>query len=506
MTNKVDRAAATSECSEPERLFMHPVIHVGEASVGFLMRAANANGIKLSGLKRLGIEFDPSILTKALSWDRVAPPENSMRYVAELAELRHATPSAWLSRSARCCPACLREQSHWSSEWELRQYVACSIHKCWLIDRCGVCEKKILWSRKALLQCDCGAAFADGQIRPSPSKFAEISELIASKLPGRLDRPTSFDVLSLADMVEMLMWFVAWPVKQGDRVRRNFILFEDLNTAIPILEPCADLFSSWPSGYLARLRAVHLENGDGAGSVKITFAEIYGRLVSVRKTKGGEFLVPWFQQYLVESWPWPVLERGNEITNSIVSRLPWMWAATAARHLDVKENKVRKFARDGVIESKVHPFTNGRVLMAVRRDELPKMRKMLQDQATTHSLNSLGITPRRRLVLVPLLFPAAGYPASGWVLDQSEVRDVLRLADDLPVVDRGGDSQVALERVLRSCAWRNVLVERLFRLIRDGAVRPEAVLSGKRGFAGWLFDRHSLDRIKNGELILGLKR
>ena len=93
---------------------------------------------------------------------------------------------------------------------------------------------------------------------------------------------------------------------------------------------------------------------------------------------------------------------------------------------------------------------------------------------------------------------------SGWVLDQSEARNVLRIADGLPVLDKVGDSQVELERVLRSCAWHNVLVERLFRLIRDGAVKPEAVLNGKRGFAGWLFDRHSLDRIKSGESIRGL--
>ncbi|WP_321812884.1 MULTISPECIES: TniQ family protein [unclassified Burkholderia] len=504
MTNKVDRAQATSARSEPQRLFMHPVIHVGEASVGFLMRAANANGIKLSGLKRLGIAFDPAILAKALSWDRVAPPEGSMRYVAELAALRQAVPSAWLSSSARCCPACLREQSYWSSEWELRQYVACSIHKCWLIDRCGVCEKKILRSRKALLQCDCGTAFADGQIRPSPSKFVEISELIASKLPGKRIRPTSFDALSFADLVEMLFWFVTWPTDLVAGAQRRYIFLEDLQTAIPIIEPCADLFSSWPSGYLARLRAMHLENGDETGSINTTFSEIYRRVALCRNVKCAEVLIPWFQQYLIDNWPWPVLERGNEITNAIVSRLPWMWASTAARHLGVKEVRVRKFARDGVVESKVRPFTKGRMLMAVRRDELPKMRRMLQDQATTHSLNSLGISWRRRPVLVPLLFPAAGYPASGWLLDQSEVRNVLRIADGLPVVDRVGDSQVVLERVLRSCAWRNVLVERLFRLIFDGAVKPEAVLSGKRGFTGWLFDRRSLDRIKNGESILGL--
>lgn len=78
MMNEVSRAEAMSACDLPERLFMHPVIHVGEAAMGFLTRVANKNGITFSRLKQLGVMFDPAILAKALSWDRVAPPDSSV--------------------------------------------------------------------------------------------------------------------------------------------------------------------------------------------------------------------------------------------------------------------------------------------------------------------------------------------------------------------------------------------------------------------------------------------
>lgn len=498
MMNEVSRAEAMSACDLPERLFMHPVIHVGEAAMGFLTRVANKNGITFSRLKQLGVMFDPAILAKALSWDRVAPPDSSVQYIAKLAELRRAVPAAWLSAGARCCPLCLQEQQYWSSEWELRQYVACTIHKCWLTDRCSACNEKISWVRKSLLRCDCGATFADGQSTSAPSKVIKLSALVASKLRDTHDEPTPFDALSLKDVTEMLMWFAKQPSDAILGARRSMPRFDDMHAAISLLEPCAEAFSNWPSGYLAYLGAMHRDRGDEAASISTTFADIHRYLGSIQQNKGFEALVAWYQRYLIDNWPWPVLERRNELLNAIASRMNWMWAAGAARVLNVKERKIRELASTGLIESKSRTFTKGRVLLAVRRDELPKMRQALQDQATTRASRSLGISHRRQSTLVPLLFPTAQYREIGWFFPQVEIRNVLRIADDLSVVDSINESQVALHRVLRSCAWSNAMLERLFRLILRGEVNPQAVLRDTSGFTGWLFDRGLLDRIQKG--------
>lgn len=42
------------------------------------------------------------------------------------------------------------------------------------------------------------------------------------------------------------------------------------------------------------------------------------------------------------------------------------------------------------------------------------------------------------------------------------------------------------------------MLERLFRLILRGEVKPQAVLRDTSGFTGWLFDRGLLDRIQKG--------
>ncbi|MDR6503938.1 hypothetical protein J2785_007131 [Burkholderia ambifaria] len=126
----------------------------------------------------------------------------------------------------------------------------------------------------------------------------------------------------------------------------------------------------------------------------------------------------------------------------------------------------------------------------------------MHEQAGIKALRNLEISARRQIVLLPLLFPEAQgdtvqfHKGENVQVLKSSIEKLLRLADELPVVDRESSEQVALARVLRSCAWRNEMVERLFRLILGGEIRPEAVLTGKPGFTGWLFAREALETIK----------
>ncbi|WP_230943632.1 hypothetical protein [Burkholderia territorii] len=279
-------------------------------------------------------------------------------------------------------------------------------------------------------------------------------------------------------------------------------LLDDMKTAVQMLEPAASVFAAWPSGYLTYLHALHQRVGDAEMSIRKTFSSIYLYICSNQTVDGFEPMVGHFQRYLIEHWPWPVLDRGNELLGSIAHRLNWIWAANAARFLNVKESKVREFMSKRLIEGKSWPLTQSRVLTAVRRDELPRMRQLLDDQATSRELRSIGISARRQLVLAPLLFPEAEYRGVGigWQVSQARIREILAIAAGRPTVDAESSSQIALARILRSCAWRNETVKRLFRLILRGEVKIEAVLRNKPGFTGWLFDRDILARVQNGYL------
>lgn len=481
---------------------MHPVIQVGEAISAFMKRIAVSNGISLDRLYQLGVVLDEGALEKALSWDRIAPPVESRRYLNSLISLRRSAPRAWLNKTARCCPLCLREQTRWAAEWELRPYLACTKHRCWLIDRCDACNRPILWTRKSLLCCDCGERFADMQTSPAPTKFTELSSMIASRLPNFCGESSAFDGLSLHEMIVLVVHFGS----PADADKRSYPRWAshigEMSNAIATLAPSADALSAWPSGFLTYLSAMHKERGDEEGSIESTFRGIYLYIRSNHhKTQFG-FLKECFLQYLVDHWPWPSLDRKNSMVDAVSSRLPWMWASRAARELNMKEEKLKELAGKGLIEVKYRPSRSRRMLLAVRREDLSKIRQILHERAGTKALRNLGISNRRQIVLLPLLFPEAQGDTVQFdkrvnvqVL-RSGIEKLLELAEDLPAVDYEGAGQIALARVLRSCAWRNEMVECLFRLILSGEIKPEAVLRGKPGFTGWLFSREALERIK----------
>ncbi|WP_412023482.1 TniQ family protein [Burkholderia cepacia] len=488
--------------ASPPRMLMHPVIQVGEASSAYMKRIAISNGISLERLYRLGVVLDEQVLEKALSWDRVAPPNESRQYLTSLINLRRSTPRAWLIKTARCCPLCLREQGTWAAEWELRPYLACAKHRCWLIDRCGTCEKPIVWTRKSLLCCDCGDKFTDVQVATAPTKFVELSLLIASKLPNFRGEHSAFDGLSLSDMISLVGYLENGVDANKRSSRRGVGHIRDLSNAIAILEPSADALSAWPSGFRTYLSKMHKERGDEDGCVGSTFRGIYLYIRSNQNRSGFGFLRDCFLQYLVDHWPWPSLDRKNSLVDTVASRLPWMWASRAARELNMKEEKLKELAGKGLIEVKYRPSRSQRMLLAVRREDLPRIRQILHEQAGLKALRNLGISMRRQIVLLPLLFPEAQgdtvqfHKGEHVQVLRSSIEKLLKLAEDLPVIDYEGAGQVALARVLRSCAWRNEMIERLFRMILRGEMKPEAVLKGKPGFTGWLFSREALERTK----------
>ncbi len=481
---------------------MHPVIQVGEASSAYMKRIAVSNGISLDRLYQLGVVLDETALEKALSWDRIAPPVESRRYLNSLISLRRSAPRAWLNKTARCCPFCLREQTRWAAEWELRPYLACTKHRCWLIDRCGACNRPILWTRKSLLCCDCGERFADMQTSSAPTKFTELSSIIASRLPNFCGESSVFDGLSLNDMISLLVHFGNPTDAEKAGCRREAGHIGAMSNAIAALDPSADALSVWPSGFRTYLSKMYKERGDEDGCVGSTFRGIYTYIRSNQHKGEFGFLRDVFLQYLVDHWPWPSLDRKNALMDTVASRLPWMWASSAARELNMKEEKLKELAGKGLIVVKYRPSRSKRMLLAVRREDLPRIRQILHEQAGLKALRNLGISIRRQIVLLPLLFPEAQGDTVQFRKGEqvqvlrSSIEKLLKLAEDLPVIDYEGAEQVVLARVLRSCAWRNEMIEHLFRMILRGEMKPEAVLKGKPGFTGWLFSREALERIK----------
>ena len=143
----------------------------GESGLGYMLRAARANGLSLPGLlEALELPKSPR------------PTREGLVALAQTTEVDHAwlldtTAVAsrrdgyccawWRDRLWTCslslrgaypqvCTECLREGRPCMLEWELTGFVACLRHQCPLTDACLQCGRRLSWWRPSIDVCSCG--------------------------------------------------------------------------------------------------------------------------------------------------------------------------------------------------------------------------------------------------------------------------------------------------------------------------------------------------------------
>ncbi len=94
-------------------------------------------------------------------------------------------------RYPRICPCCLSKQSVWWAVWDLALVAVCPIHRCFLIDQCSSCEKRLKWNRPAVHECRCGADLRTAKHQTADGLLIAINAAIYQAagfqvLPGRV--------------------------------------------------------------------------------------------------------------------------------------------------------------------------------------------------------------------------------------------------------------------------------------------------------------------------------
>ena len=171
-----------------------------ESGLGFLLRCAQANGLRLPSLANYaGV--------KSLQWVGAADIEMlaflaqvSPVWLAQRLQQRHwidrrpyisygALNWGWIGslrvqRPQVCC-ACLRETPFCKSAWEVTSVVACVIHQLPLIDQCRHCHRPLSWSRPAVDVCQCGRYLSAEPTWSEPSEQVLVwCQSIVDKLHG----------------------------------------------------------------------------------------------------------------------------------------------------------------------------------------------------------------------------------------------------------------------------------------------------------------------------------
>lgn len=153
-----------------------------ESGLGFLLRAARANGLTLASLlEGLGLPRSPRPTLKGLAVLAHATEVELDWLISRTAVFGKRDGfrcAEWLGRSWACslslrgahpqiCPECLREGQACLLEWELTGVVGCLRHRRPLVDGCLHCGRRLNWWRPAIDVCSCGRFLsADSAVAP----------------------------------------------------------------------------------------------------------------------------------------------------------------------------------------------------------------------------------------------------------------------------------------------------------------------------------------------------
>jgi hypothetical protein len=263
----------------PGRLLVRVVPLWGESLRGYLMRAAEANG--LSGADRLltnvvgGAKY-PTTTKRAVALAdycrcdvfefmqlfgierRTLDGLRQWQFAGEVVTkdyfLRPSQPSV--------CPRCLVESAYLRGQWEMTFFVACPFHNIWLIQCCPGCGKALSPHRAQLDQCNCGFAFAEACPEVAPPEAVWAAQLIQRFIsdgaayvaePQVTTHATTDRLATLGlDALFKTFWFIGQYLGEEEFVPVGRAR-PGAGEVVEIFRKTIEVLDGWPGTFLQRL-------------------------------------------------------------------------------------------------------------------------------------------------------------------------------------------------------------------------------------------------------------
>jgi TniQ len=248
-----------------------PGPYSNESPAGYLLRLAAANGyVGTSVLVEIMEERAGHVLTPG--WDygklqsllgprQILPSDFGYRPVGSYVRgavslMGHSLYSRHLGiTKARICTQCIEEIGYMPAVWDLKAYVACPIHGCMMLKRCGSCGVRILTNRPAPLQCRCGADLRHTKVEPAPRSLIALMEVLHAKVMGQgeclvtaysaglpIDALLACELDILCKIIVMGATLFSW-MQNSIRAPRK------TTEIVKYLPQVGELFSCWPHNF-----------------------------------------------------------------------------------------------------------------------------------------------------------------------------------------------------------------------------------------------------------------
>mgnify|MGYP000284646037 CR=1 FL=1 len=346
-------------------LLIRPRPHFGEGRQGYLLRIAAANAL----------ESPTQLSTAMLVSSKLFVPMMTIRGpIRGLPKIKIEEPDAlpgryWNVRTCRYCPACLDDKPIFRDLWQLGFYTACHHHGTALQDSCHACRQTIIWDRRWVNQCDCGADLNSSPVVEASPSALKVSSMLADAWNNDAKRQ---DIKGggLESKLHRIWVLGSYALACGLRVKRLRDV-HDLQHAVRLVEAADRTMSCWPNRFHELLDA----KASGHGTRKLnrsgsSFGSLYREIFAKQRAVEHEDLRAAFEQYVQTKWEVELAVRGRQQSKRTLEAHEWISVTQAARELNWKTPRLRAAIENGVVEGKLLELASGRVTCVVRRSSL----------------------------------------------------------------------------------------------------------------------------------------
>jgi hypothetical protein len=369
----------------------------GEATLGFMMRTARANGYEsLRPLHAAVKSFDALCDGVRLS-------------ISERKALFGPHPSYWGSNDfalglvaadfnhhlMRWCPACLRESAHLRGQWMLKLCCVCCHHSVYLHDRCPVCGLAQRLERADFEHCTCGARLAAAPVQIAAATLVSVTRAIEASIFGNSES-SALPVLSAPEWLRLASYLGQFsetfqPARPG-----KIANLHKLEQATALMAGVSQLLDNWPINFHAVLAAVQ-HKAEATPSIRRAFGTLYRVLYDDLRSDGFQFLRDEFESYLRANWWGVVCKRNRSFKRQTVAEHPRLTMKQAAHQAGVAPSTVRRFIQAELIPGDQFVFPSGRKARSIHRDDLAQLATLANDCLTIREAARQLALPERRV-------------------------------------------------------------------------------------------------------------
>lgn len=431
----------------PARLAVRPRPASGEATSGFLIRVASANGFRSARqlLTSLRVRKQPAF-DELCGRLRLSDSERSYLFGPlprqwGLGEVPLGLNIADFNLTClRWCPACLKEGHFFQGRWTMKMVCICTQHSLWLQDTCPQCHRETPWSCGSQRYCGCGAILANANIEPSSVAVRTITRQLCGD--GERHATNARDGLSPRNMHRLVRFLGMFSTQVRPTNPGQIAYAYRMSTAKALIEGTAALLESWPSG-LHTVMAAMQASAPTTPSVRRTFAPLYRVLYEEMSDSCFQFLRDGFESYLREHW-WGLVCRRNKLmqrqTIEVHPRLSIPQTATAA---GVKPSVVRHLVQAELVFTTTLILPSGRKTSTLHQSDIARIQEATNGAVSIQqAAKSLALSEGRLRdliadgVITPLISRYSNRRAGAWLIPGSVI-DQLCLRPERPSSDQG---------------------------------------------------------------------